>query len=463
MRAIILFFAALSAYAQSCNSIPLGFSLGGNGNSFNGFRPFASSTWYTNISGAPIDSRNATWLNDLVFGGTGVFANSRLRSLYPSTYGTGLIEGYVFHVVDSNQKRVKVIFNTAGDTNPAQFDSYGPIPIPLDARIQASLRVGDPYPDNSTSGSEGTDAHIFVFDRDSCVLYELYGVDYLPNGQIKAQNVSVWDMLGGLEQRPYFYTSGSVSGLPLPAGLPTDEELQAGVINHALAVSAFVSGGGSFFPHHSFAAPARAHQYGNGGWVSTEIPVGARLRMKASIDMSSWPAQAQVLGQALKTYGAIITDGGGTVDTYGWASTHWDPATVAWLWENWIMGADYLDFVEAGTVYCDPLYSCGAQPPTGAAPTVSITPSASTVPAGTPVTLTLGVTNNGSRLKYVSPNIGPIVDNSVVVNPTVTTTYTVMAQNQYGRSSQTVTITVDGSTFRPQIVSGNISGGGSFR
>jgi hypothetical protein len=239
--------------------------------------------------------------------------------------------------------------------------------------------------------------------------------------------------------------------------------LQAGVINHALAVSAFVSGGGSFFPHHSFAAPARAHQYGNGGWVSTEIPVGARLRMKASIDMSSWPAQAQVLGQALKTYGAIITDGGGTVDTYGWASTHWDPATVAWLWENWIMGADYLDFVEAGTVYCDPLYSCGAQPPTGAAPTVSITPSASTVPAGTPVTLTLGVTNNGSRLKYVSPNIGPIVDNSVVVNPTVTTTYTVMAQNQYGRSSQTVTITVDGSTFRPQIVSGNISGGGSFR
>jgi hypothetical protein len=38
--------------------------------------------------------------------------------------------------------------------------------------------------------------------------------------------------------------------------------------------------------------------------------MGARFRLKASVDVSKFPPQARAVAQALKTYGAILADNG---------------------------------------------------------------------------------------------------------------------------------------------------------
>jgi hypothetical protein len=72
----------------------------------------------------------------------------------------------------------------------------------------------------------------------------------------------------------------------------------------------------------------------------------------------------------------------------------------------------------------------------------SFSPSVPAVAAGQPVTLSWNVTGASTRLRFVTPNVGTVVTDSVTVRPTKTTTYTLMTQNLYGRSTASVTVYV---------------------
>jgi hypothetical protein len=80
--------------------------------------------------------------------------------------------------------------------------------------------------------------------------------------------------------------------------------------------------------------------------------------------------------------------------------------------------------------------------PQGSSPSIaSFTAStANPVAAGTPVTLSWNAT--GVSYLVVSPQVGPVRGSSVVVAPTQTTTYTLDAANAFGRTTATVTVTV---------------------
>lgn len=56
--------------------------------------------------------------------------------------------------------------------------------------------------------------------------------------------------------------------------------------------------------------------------------------------------------------------------------------------------------------------------------------------------MTLSWTTSGGGYVIVSPGPGAVRDTSVTVTPTVTTTYTLYATNQYGRTTATVTVNV---------------------
>ena len=88
----------------------------------------------------------------------------------------------------------------------------------------------------------------------------------------------------------------------------------------------------------------------------------------------------------------------------------------------------------------NPIYT-SANYPTGAAPTVSsFMASAGHVSSGGSVTLSWIA--GSADYVIVSPGPGAVRDTSVAVNPTATTTYTLYATNQYGRTSATVTVSV---------------------
>ena len=329
------------------------------------------------------------------------------------------------------------------------------MPIPFAPRVQNSFVAGNPFPNYAYAST--TDGHVIVIDKDNCVLYELFHVNW-DGHALHAAVGAVFDLMAGDNQRPYMNTSASVSGLPLLPGFLRDEELNGTVpINHPIAVTlAVMAGSGNFFPKHSWIAPASHHQYGSGfnpWWAPGNIPVGALLRLKPAFDVSSYPAQAQIILAAMKKYGLIFVDGGNTVDFYAAAGFAWDASSTAYMYTTLsvLQDASNFDVVTSNNpVYCDPLYATagyngGNTPicPNSTGSLLGTAPSIGTLVgsrSGNVVTLSWTISGASTRLRWITPNVGTVLGNSVSFSAPASTTYTLMIQNQYGRVTRSVTI-----------------------
>jgi hypothetical protein len=159
--------------------------------------------------------------------------------------------------------------------------------------------------------------------------------------------------------------------------------------------------------------------------------MGMRLRLKSSYDISGFSQQMQVILTAMQHYGLILADNGSALYVTGVSDSRWGS------------DLDSLKTVPASAfevVQMSPMYT-GSNYPTGAAPTVgSFTASPTHVASGGSVTLSWNVSS--ADYVIVSPGPGAVRGASVAVNPTATTTYTLYATNQYGRTPSTVTINV---------------------
>ncbi len=393
---ITLWFALCGAalsQAGTCSGMTLG-----QLTALNGFVPFSSSSlWNTDISTAPVDSNSANYIN---FIGPTV-------TLHPD-FGSGTFHnqtiGIPYQVVAGTQTKVKVTLNAFADESDP-----GPEPIPSNALIE-----GYPKPGNG-------DRHVLVLEKDGCWLYELYNAS-LKGGAWRADAGTIWDMTIP-EQRPYTWTSADAAGLPVFAGLARYDEVAAGAINHALRFTVPTS-------QRAFVLPA-TH------WASTNTspnapPMGLRLRLKASFDTSGYPADDQVILTALKKYGMILADNGSAIFISGAPDNRWNNANLNLLKQ---ITASNFEVVQTGTIYTP------ANVPTGASPTISsFTANPASISAGQPVTLSWSVSN--SEYNIVDPQAGPVRGTSTVVSPSATTTYTLSATNQFGRTAATVTVTV---------------------
>jgi len=137
----------------------------------------------------------------------------------------------------------------------------------------------------------------------------------------------------------------------------------------------------------------------------------------------------------MKTYGLILADNGSPFYFQGAPDARWDDNDLDNLKA---ISSDNFEVVQMTPAF--PGYDA-ASAPTGAAPTInSFSASSTSITAGTPVTLTWSTTND--TYDFID-KIGGVHGNSVTVAPAVTTTYTLNATNQYGRSTQQVTITVN--------------------
>jgi hypothetical protein len=159
--------------------------------------------------------------------------------------------------------------------------------------------------------------------------------------------------------------------------------------------------------------------------------MGMHLRLKSSYDISGYSSQMQVILTAMKHYGLILADNGSSLFVTGVSDSRWGS------------DLDSLKNVPATAfevVQMNPIYTASNYP-TGSAPTISsFTSSASHVSSGGSVTLSWSTSN--ADYVIVTPGPGAIRDASATVNPTSTTTYTLYATNQFGRTTSTVTVTV---------------------
>jgi len=366
--------------------------------SLNGFVPFQStSLWNTDISAAPVDPNSANYVN---FIGATV-------TLHPD-FGSGTFHnqtlGIPYQVVAGTQAKVPV-------TLGAFFDESDPGPEPIASN---ALIEGYPKPGNG-------DRHVLVLEKDGCWLYELYNAA-LNKGKWSADATAIWDMTIN-EQRPYTWTSADAAGLPVFVGLVRYDEVAAGAINHALRFTVPTS-------QKAFVLPA-TH------WASTNTstsapPMGLRLRLKASFDISGYPADDQVILTAMKKYGLILADNGSAIFISGAPDNRWNNTNLNLLKQ---ITASNFEVVQTGTIFTP------ANVPTGPSPTISsFTANPTSISAGQPVTLSWGVTN--STYNIIDPTAGPVRGTSIVVNPSATTTFTLYSTNQFGRTTATVAVTV---------------------
>jgi hypothetical protein len=156
-----------------------------------------------------------------------------------------------------------------------------------------------------------------------------------------------------------------------------------------------------------------------------------RLRLKANFDISGFSPANQVILTALKQYGMIMADNGSSLFITGTTDNRWNNDDLGNLHQ--VTASDF------DVLLISPLYT-PQNVPTGPNPTINSFTATSSGGPGQPVTLSWNVTNG--EYNVVSPGVGAIRGNSATVYPTVSTTYTLYATNQYGRTTQQVRVTV---------------------
>ncbi len=383
----------------------------GDSASLNGFVPFpADSLWNTDISNAPLDPNNAT-----ITSAAG-FAGLHLHHDWSSVAGGNY--GIPYTVVDSSVTPLVPInvidYATESDVASA--------PYPATAPIEGAPADCSGWPDSYVG-----DAHVLVLDRNRCVLYETFNT-HRCSGAWNASSETIWDMQS-VEHRPWGWTSADAAGLPIFPGLVRYDEVAAGAINHAIRFTMQHTkndaNGGYFVEPASHAAGT--------DWGVYNV-MGMRIRLKASFDISGFSATNQVILKAMKKYGMILADNGSYFYFQGVPDPRWNDDDLVKL--DAIQSSNF-EVVQMTPTY--PGYD-ETTAPTGAPPTINnFNASSSSVAAGTPVTLTWDATNDS--YDFID-KVGGVHGGSVTVTPMATTTYTLNATNQYGRTTSVVTVDV---------------------
>ena len=392
--------------ASACGKMSLGDEA-----SLNGFVPFpANNAWNTDISNAPLDPNNTAITT------AAGFAGLHLHHDWSSVAGGNY--GIPYPIVDSSTTPLVSI-------NVVDYASESDVamePIPLSAPIEGSPADCDGWPDTYVG-----DSHVLVLDRNACMLYETFNT-HRCSGQWSSSSETIWD-LQSYDGRPWGWTSADAAGLPIFPGLVRYDEVASGAINHAIR---FTMAHTKNDANDGYFVEPASHAAGT-DWGVYNV-MGMRIRLKASFDISGFSKSNQVILTAMKKYGMILADNGSYFYFQGVPDPRWDDNDLVNLDT---VGSENFEVVQMTPTY--PGYD-SATAPTGNPPTISsFKASATTVTAGSAVTLTWSASNDS--YDFID-KLGGVHGGSVTIKPTSTTTYTLNATNQHGRSTATVTVTV---------------------
>ena len=313
--------------------------------------------WNQDVSSAPLDPGSASFITFINNGGT--------RRLHPDfggevSPGSVQIYGMPYCVVDGTQPKKAVTFlysDESDGVNHATNQSYPFYPIPDEAITQPHwIEGGEPGNQDLRSVS---DRHLLIVDRDNKYLYELYNVFFDGTGW-QAGSGAFFDMKTD-NRRPDGWTSADAAGLAILPGLVRyDEVYGPDEIGHGFRVTVRATNG--------YVYPG-SHQAGSNPQA---LPMGARLRLKAGVDISSFPPDAQKIFRALKRFGLIVADNGSDMFITGSYDDRWNNDVLNPAFAG--LTANDFEVVQLG-------YQGGLPTPT-AAPTLTRTPSFS--PTRTP-------------------------------------------------------------------------------
>ena len=257
----------------------------------------SSNVWNKSVAGLPVASNSAAMVGAI---GLGAY-------LHPDFDAIG--DGIPYNIVTSGTPTYTLAFDYADESDP------GPYPIASSPRIES-----------------GSDRHLLSLDLGQCKLWELY--DARKSGSSwSAGSGAVFDLRSNA-LRPAGWTSADAAGLPIFPGLVRYDEVLTGSISHAIRFTAPSTCGYIYPARHETAAPC-----------SNLPPMGLRLRLKASVDISGFGPHAQVVLTALKRYGMILADNGSPWYISGAPDPRWNDDEMHQL--QTLTGADF-EVVDTG-------------------------------------------------------------------------------------------------------------------
>jgi hypothetical protein len=286
----------------------------GPGASLHGRQLFPpDNPWNQDVSALPVDPNSANLI-------ASIGLNTGLHPDFGTVYN-GAPNGIPYVVVSGAQPRVPLNWTAYGDESDP-----GPYPVPANAPIE-----GGP----SSTG----DRHVLVIDRDNWKLYELGRAFPINNGASWNANCGAIFDLNSNALRPAGWTSADAAGLPIFPGLVRyDEVFEQGVIAHALRFTVHDS-------RRAYVHPARH-------WASSNTspnlpPMGMRVRLKASFDISGFSPAMQVILRAMKKHGMIVADNGSNWYISGAPDPRWNDNELNSL--KTIKGSNF-EVVQMGTI-----------------------------------------------------------------------------------------------------------------
>jgi len=242
----------------------------------------ASNPLNRDISRAPVDPNSAKYIES-------IGANLHLHA----DFGTPPSYGIPYVVVGPHQAKAPIHF-----TEYREESNPGPYPVPPNVPVEGA-------------GEEG-DRHVLVLQEGTCKLYELYSAQRKGSGW-NAGSGAVFNLRSNA-LRPEGWTSADAAGLPIFPLLVRYPEVNAGQIDHALRVTVERTQRGYIHPATHFASNSSDPNL---------PPMGLRLRLKASFNLSGYRGQALVVLRALKSYGLIVADNGSSWYITGAPSPRW--------------------------------------------------------------------------------------------------------------------------------------------
>ncbi len=267
----------------------------------------ADNWWNVDVSAAPRDPDEAAIL---------AFIGAS-RGLHPDFGGDASpsgpeIYGMPYVVVPGSQPLEPVAFDYDDESDVGAPGRPAGYPIPPEVKTQAKWLEGG-HPGNSGAGG---DKHLLIVDRDNRLLFETWDTRCEPQGSAsctwRAGSGAVFPLDSNL-RRPDGWTSADAAGLAVLPGLVRyDEAYGSEPIRHAFRFTTRATNG--------YVYPA-SHRAGS---TTGAPPMGTRLRLKATRDLSAFPEPVRRIFQAMKTYGLILADNGSDMYVQGTYDPRWD-------------------------------------------------------------------------------------------------------------------------------------------
>ncbi len=262
-----------------------------------------SNWWNQDVSAAPVDPQSAAIIDWISGRSTNPSAVRRLHPDFgPPPYGIPYV------VVSGDQPRVPLAFVDYADESDAGAPGLPGYPIPDEARTQPDYIEG-----GVAGGGTSGDRHLLLIDRDRWLLYESFATRWNgANGRWEAGSGAVFD-LSRNDRRTDGWTSADAAGLAIFPGLVRyDEAFGSADITHAFRVTTRATDG--------YVWPA-SHRAGS---TAGAPPMGARLRLRASRDLSGFTPEVQRIFRAMQRYGLIVADNGSDMYISGTMDARWN-------------------------------------------------------------------------------------------------------------------------------------------